>query len=350
MSREAPSGRAEGCRRVGIPCHRRVQLSEADRACHASPPTEPLGPDGQTRRCTAQRLAAAIAASGCDAVVGRRRLPTAKFPARHAIGGGSNRARRARSPMTRDVPRNLDAVSPRRGDRSAPRNRRDVCNTWLDPTGHVAASSHAGAAVARVSDEELPAPDPAAKRARPGSAPDPAGPAAVFGARWAGREAASSIGTVTGRLSGPARRASGTHSPPWLPARTRSPCVRSARAAGPTGVPPTPSRPPHELEIFAVCNARWDPELDQWQQPTTGAECQAARLRLAFAPGAAGIGSRTCAGSYPLANVTYRFDGGAGVRCRPWRISGIHGPRSRPPHHRSTRAAPLGLDRLERAP
>ena len=65
----------------------------------------------------------------------------------------------------------------------------------------------------------------------------------------------------------------------------------------------------HEVEIDAVCNARWNEEEGEWQYPTTAADCRAAAadgLRI-------GIGwdwQPHTRGGVERANITYRFDGG----------------------------------------
>ena len=67
----------------------------------------------------------------------------------------------------------------------------------------------------------------------------------------------------------------------------------------------------NEVEILAVCNARWDPELDQLQQPGTAAECRTAAAD-GLRTGSGWDWQPYTRGIVELADVTFRFDGGAG--------------------------------------
>ena len=230
-------------------------------------------------------LAAAIAASGCD------------------VGGdppaGEADATAAGEPSARVSDEELPAPDPSDDEDTAPPEIVAVCNTWLDPTGHW---QH------------------------------PATPADCREEGAAGLRTGSGWGLAVLREGGEGgsveyRYGDGSIVRPGetsernafaaLAPGAHTIAVREERASGWTDwSAPYAFTTVHELEIFAVCNARWDPELDQLQQPTTGAECQ----------NAAAVGLRTGSGwdwqpymrgIVELANVTYRFDGGAGFGAGP---------------------------------
>jgi hypothetical protein len=66
-----------------------------------------------------------------------------------------------------------------------------------------------------------------------------------------------------------------------------------------------------EVEIDAICNAYWDPDMNQWQQPATPADCRASAAD-GLRTGSGWDWQTHMRGGVEPANVSYRFDGGAG--------------------------------------
>ena len=216
------------------------------------------------------------------------------------------------------------------------------CDVEGDQPAGDADATVAGEPSARVSDEKLPAPDPSddggtappeivavcnsrldltGQWQHPASADDcrEEGAAALrTGSGWGlavWREGEEEGANVEYRFDdGSIVKADGTserNAFAALAPGAHTIAVRGERADGWTDwSAPYAFTTAHELEMVAICNARWDEEVGEWQHPDTAADCRAMAAD-GLRTGSGWDWQPYTRGGVAQANITYRFDGGA---------------------------------------